>query len=79
MPVRNAPLPELMLTSLLSSLTIAALVRVAIAKRRNPYWSTRRAVRARAGNFALPIEAMHDVLGPSRVHRLERALLKVFA
>ena len=67
----------LMFASLLSSLSIVALVSVAMAKRRNPYWSARRAVRARAGHLALPLEAVHDVLGSSRVHRLEHALLRV--
>jgi hypothetical protein len=44
------------------------------AKRRNAQWSLRAAGRKRAGDLALPLEAAHHLLGPSRVHGIERAL-----
>jgi hypothetical protein len=51
---------------------VALLATVRAAKRRNPGWSIRSAVRRRGGNLALPLEVLHAVLGKRRVHRLER-------
>jgi len=42
------------------------------AKRRNPAWSMRSAVRRRVGHLALPLEALHALLGKRRVHQVER-------
>jgi hypothetical protein len=54
---------------------LAALVaNLRDAKRRDPTWSVRSAVRRRAGNLAWPLEALHAVLGTRRVHQLERFL-----
>ena len=56
----------------LSMALVALAANVRAAKRRNPGWSIRSAVRRRAGNLALPIEVLHAVLGKRRVHQLER-------
>jgi hypothetical protein len=42
------------------------------AKRRDPSWSMRSAVRKRGGHLALPLEVLHSMLGKRRVHQLER-------
>jgi hypothetical protein len=42
------------------------------AKRRNPTWSIRAAIRRRYGNLALPLEILHAAIGMRRAHQLER-------
>jgi hypothetical protein len=55
------------------SVPLVALVGIVRdAKRRNPKWSLRSAVRRRGGNLALPLEVLHSALGKRRVHQLER-------
>jgi len=56
----------------LSVARVALVATLRNAKRRNPDWSIRSAVRKRGGHLALPLEMLHAVLGKRRVHQLER-------
>jgi len=58
---------------ILQSVPLVALVAtLRAAKRRDPSWSMRAAVRRRGGHLALPLELLHSLLGKRRVHQLER-------